>query len=136
MNFFFTSSVSPAAQALKPRPAAENDWHEALAEAVRDPDELIDILELPDAFREPARHTAKLFPLLLPRSFLDRIRRGDPHDPLLAQVLPLGIEEAPVAGFGSDPVGDATARTAPGLLHKYHGRVLLVTTGACAIHCR
>ncbi|HKK15543.1 MAG TPA: KamA family radical SAM protein, partial [Gammaproteobacteria bacterium] len=24
----------------------------------------------------------------------------------------------------------------PGLLHKYHGRALLVVTGACAIHCR
>jgi EF-P beta-lysylation protein EpmB len=24
----------------------------------------------------------------------------------------------------------------PGLIHKYHGRVLLAMTGACAIHCR
>ncbi len=24
----------------------------------------------------------------------------------------------------------------PGLLHKYHGRSLLVSTGACAVHCR
>jgi EF-P beta-lysylation protein EpmB len=25
---------------------------------------------------------------------------------------------------------------APGILHKYHGRVLLTATGACAVHCR
>jgi len=136
MNFFFTSSVSTASGAPKSGNLSENDWHQALSEAVRDPDELIDLMELPDALRAPARRTAQLFPLLVPRSFLDRIRRGDPHDPLLAQVLPLGIEDAPVAGFGSDPVGDTAARKAPGLLHKYHGRALLVATGACAVHCR
>jgi EF-P beta-lysylation protein EpmB len=41
-----------------------------------------------------------------------------------------------VAGFVSDPVGDLAARRSPGLLHKYHGRALLVVTSACAIHCR
>ncbi len=119
-----------------PLNSAESNWHLALAQAVRDPDELVDLLELPDALREPARRAARLFPLLVPRSFLARIRRGDPHDPLLAQVLPLGIEETSVPGFGVDPVGDAAARKSPGLLHKYHGRALLVTTGACAVHCR
>lgn len=136
MHFFFTSSVSAPAEGSDSHNLADSDWHQALAQAVRDPDELIDLLQLPDALREPARRSAQLFPLLVPRSFLARIRRGDPHDPLLAQVLPLGIEETLVPGFGLDPVGDATARKAPGLLHKYQGRALLVTTGACAIHCR
>ena len=31
-----------------------------------------------------------------------------------------------------DPVGDLESEVLPGLLHKYTGRVLLVTTGACA----
>jgi EF-P beta-lysylation protein EpmB len=136
MEFVFTSSVSATAAGEFPANSVDADWHQALAQAVRDPDELIDLLELPDAFREPARRSAKLFPLLVPRSFLARIRRGDPHDPLLAQVLPLGVEGAAVPGFYTDPVGDAAARKAPGLLHKYHGRALLVATGACAVHCR
>src|SRR5262249_10361483 len=79
---------------------------------------------------------AKLFPLLVPRSYLERIRPGDVHDPLLAQVLPIGIEEDDVPGFTADPVGDVSARRAPGLLQKYQGRALLITTGACAVHCR
>ncbi|MFN3785962.1 MAG: EF-P beta-lysylation protein EpmB, partial [Thiothrix sp.] len=41
-----------------------------------------------------------------------------------------------VEGFNVDPVGDQLAQVAAGVLHKYHGRVLLVTTGACAVHCR
>jgi|SRR5579863_151767 len=136
MQIFFTSSVSTPVGDADSLHLAETDWHQALSRAIRDPDELIDLLELPDALREPARRSAQLFPLLVPRSFLARMRCGDPHDPLLVQVLPLEIEEKLVPGFGSDPVGDAAARQAPGLLHKYHGRALLITTGACAVHCR
>ncbi len=72
----------------------------------------------------------------VPRAFADRIIPGDAADPLLHQVLPRAIEADECAGFGPDPVGDAEALRARGLLHKYHGRVLLILTGACAIHCR
>jgi EF-P beta-lysylation protein EpmB len=64
------------------------------------------------------------------------MRRGDPHDPLLRQVLPMAQELLAVTGFIHDPVGDLAAMAQPGVLHKYTGRALLVTTGACAIHCR
>jgi EF-P beta-lysylation protein EpmB len=136
MQFFFTSSV-PAAESEPAAPGSgDGDWHQALAGAIRDADELIDAVGLPDQFREPARRASQLFPLLVPRSYIERIRRGDPHDPLLLQVLPLGMEEIAVPGFSTDPVGDSAAKRAPGLLHKYHGRALLMTTGACAVHCR
>ena len=76
------------------------------------------------------------FPLFVPREWARRIRPNDPHDPLLRQVLITSAELLAVPGFGKDPVGDLASQTHPGLLHKYHGRALLVTTGACAIHCR
>jgi EF-P beta-lysylation protein EpmB len=76
------------------------------------------------------------FSLFAPRGFVARMRPGDANDPLLRQVLPLAEEFDKVPGFGADPVGDAEAMRQPGLLHKYEGRVLLVTTGVCAIHCR
>ena len=136
MQFSVTSS-DPAAVARREGPIVrDSDWHTALAEAFRDPDELIDLLGLPDDLREPARRAARLFPLLVPRGYAGRMRRGDPDDPLLAQVLPLGMEESAVPGFVADPVGDSSARRAPGLLQKYRGRALLITTGACAVHCR
>ena len=83
-----------------------------------------------------ARAAARLFPLRVPRGFVARMRRGDPHDPLLRQVLPLAEECLTAPGFAADPVGDAAAMTVPGVLHKYRGRVLLTATGACAVHCR
>jgi EF-P beta-lysylation protein EpmB len=62
--------------------------------------------------------------------------KGDPNDPLLRQVLPLAAELESNPDFRADPVGDRAALAAPGVLHKYHGRVLLLVTGACAVHCR
>jgi EF-P beta-lysylation protein EpmB len=112
------------------------DWHESLSRAIRDPDVLIDKLCLPDDLRQPARKAARVFPLRAPLSFVARMRRNDPNDPLLLQVLPLGVEEITSPGFTQDAVGDGDSRRAPGLLHKYEGRALLISTGTCAVHCR
>jgi len=76
------------------------------------------------------------FPLRVPRGFIARMRRGDPHDPLLLQVLPQARELVEAPGFTRDAVGDLAALTASGVLHKYEGRALLVATGSCAVHCR
>ncbi len=111
-------------------------WQSEMAEAVRDPAELLGLLELDSRWLEPARRAAAAFPLRVPRGFLARMQKGDPHDPLLRQVLPLGEELLEVPGYGKDPVGDMPSIAAKGLLHKYQGRVLLIATGACGVHCR
>lgn len=109
-------------------------WQRELAGAVRDPATLVRLLNLPqDAVSVQA---AQQFRLLVPHSYLARMKSGDWHDPLLRQVLPLDEELRVVEGFNHDPVGDQNALVADGVLHKYQGRVLLVTTGACAVHCR
>ena len=107
-----------------------------MKDAVRDPAELCRFLELPEEYIEPAQAAARQFPLFAPRGFVARMRPGDPADPLLRQVLPLGEELVEVPGFVSDPVDDDAATRTPGLLQKYHGRALLIATGTCAIHCR
>jgi EF-P beta-lysylation protein EpmB len=111
-------------------------WQRALQEAVTDPAELLGLLGLGLEWLQPARAAARRFPLRVPRGFVARMRRGDPHDPLLLQVLPLAAELDAVPGYRADPVGDLAAKAGPGILHKYAGRALLVTTGACAVHCR
>lgn len=111
-------------------------WQRELAHAVTDPAELIALLALDPQLIEPAGRAARTFGLRVPRGFVARMRRGDADDPLLRQVLPLAAEDLEAPGFRRDPVGDLAAMCAPGLLHKYHGRVLITTTGACAVHCR
>jgi EF-P beta-lysylation protein EpmB len=99
-------------------------------------EELLDVLGLDRAQIPDLNTDPECFGLRVPRAFAERIRCGDPDDPLLRQVLPLGAEQRLVAGYVADPVADATAERVPGLLVKYAGRALLMATGACAIHCR
>lgn len=111
-------------------------WQQELSEAFTDPIALLEALELdPGALPAPIQRS-HCFPLLVPRGFAALMRRGNPSDPLLRQVLPLALESLPTAGFVADPVGDADACLAPGLLQKYRGRALLIATSACAVHCR
>ena len=111
-------------------------WQKLLAQAINNPSELLEILDLP-AHALPLGHLAsRQFALRVPRGYVARMRKGDVNDPLLRQVFPLHDEEILLPGYVTDPVGDLAAMPVPGVLHKYHGRVLLVTTGACAIHCR
>lgn len=111
-------------------------WQQALAQAVTDPAELLAMLRLDPALLPAAQAAARLFALRVPRGFIARMRVGDAHDPLLKQVLPLGAELAAADGFSDDPVGDMASRIAPGVLHKYAGRALLIATAACGVHCR
>jgi len=111
-------------------------WQIALANVIKDPAELLKQLGLSDKLTSIDGETLKKFPLRVPQSYINKMSFGDVADPLLRQVFPLIDEGLTVENFVSDPVGDNLAITAPGILQKYHGRALLVTTGACAIHCR
>ncbi len=107
-----------------------------MRDAVTDIDTLFALLALPEDMRASARRAAELFEMRIPRGYIQRMRRGDIADPLLRQVLPLQAEHDVVPGFVFDAVGDQTSSLGDGVLHKYHGRALLITTGACAVHCR
>jgi len=111
-------------------------WQTLLGEAITDPEELLRELELPLRLLPAARQASAGFRLQVPRGFVRRMRRGDPDDPLLRQVLPLGEELEVDDGYSLDPLREQQSMAAPGVLHKYHGRVLLTLTGACAVHCR
>jgi EF-P beta-lysylation protein EpmB len=111
-------------------------WQDELRTAVRDAAQLLENLELPARLREAAERAAKTFGVFAPWPYIGRMEKSNPADPLLRQVLPLAEETAKAPGFGTDPVGDSEARLSAGVLQKYHGRGLLITTGACAIHCR
>lgn len=116
--------------------APSTAWQREYQAAIRDPLELCRRLGLPAPLHEPARAAAVDFPVFVPESYLVRMRHGDAKDPLLRQVLPLADEVEHHDGFTADPVGDRVAKHQPGLLQKYRGRVLLMTTGLCAVHCR
>ena len=128
--------ITAAPEPRQPAALVPVRWQQALRAAVRDPRELLDLLGLDRLAPRLSDEAMVQFPLRVPRGFVARMRRGDPSDPLLRQVLPLDDEMRPMPGFGLDAVGDGAAKTAPGVIQKYRGRALLVATGSCAIHCR
>lgn len=111
-------------------------WQEQLSDLIRDPGELISLLGLAPAQLPQALAASKTFALRVPRAFVGRMEHGNPNDPLLRQVLPLGEELLAAPGYSSDPLGEAEANELPGLIHKYKGRVLLLLSTSCAINCR
>jgi EF-P beta-lysylation protein EpmB len=111
-------------------------WQQDLRRSITDPAELLTALGLDPALVAPARNASSAFGMRVTRSYLARMRRGDAHDPLLRQVLPLADELIETPGYAADPLLEHEATRAPGLLQKYAGRALLITTQACAIHCR
>lgn len=112
------------------------DWKRELQRAFTRVDDLLSHLGLDSRLFPEGEAAARDFPLRAPRGFVALMEPGNPQDPLLRQVLPLAMETRVVPGFSSDPVGDTAALRGPGVLKKYQGRWLVLTTGACAVHCR
>lgn len=111
-------------------------WQQELATAIRNVAELCQILEL-DLKKAPFSINDKThFPLKLTHHYANNIQKGHWSDPLLLQVLPNTQENIQAHGYTNDPVGDLQALNDPGMLKKYPGRALLITTEACPVHCR
>lgn len=113
-----------------------SNWQEELKQSLKNPLSLLEQLELSPGDISLAGKTLETFPVRVPLHFFNRIIKQDPDDPLLRQVLPVADEDADLPGYIKDPLGEWDKEMVPGVLHKYQGRVLLITTGVCAIHCR
>ena len=116
--------------------AAQLSWQKALTEAISCPQTLLQHLELPTTTLNAIKQGHALFPLRVPMSFVHRMRKNAPDDPLLNQVLPLAAEAVITPDYHVDPLRETQHNPLPGLLHKYQGRVLLLLSGGCAVHCR
>lgn len=124
-------TASPHSRLSSPAPG----WRELWRDAITDAGELLQTLGLGDRDDLLPPDDAG-FALRVPRGFVARMRRGDPNDPLLLQVLPQRAEHDRVEGFTVDAVGDMASRAGHGVLHKYDGRALLIASGSCAVNCR
>ncbi|SFQ62735.1 EF-P beta-lysylation protein EpmB [Halopseudomonas formosensis] len=117
-------------------PVESVSWQSLLSRSITDPEHLLRRLELDPALLAGARAGAADFPLRVPEPFVERMQKGDPNDPLLRQVLPLGEELLEHPDYVLDPLGEQHTNTRAGIIHKYHGRLLLIVSGGCAVNCR
>lgn len=124
-------TASPSARLSR----SVSDWRELWRDAITDPLELLQAVGLGERTDLLPPDDAG-FALRVPRGFVGRMRRGDPFDPLLLQVLPQRAEHDQADGYTIDAVGDLAAKAGHGVLHKYDGRALLIASGSCAVNCR
>jgi L-lysine 2,3-aminomutase len=108
-------------------------WQKKLAQGFSSATELLTFLELPS---QDASLAENQFPSRIPLSFAQRMQKGNAQDPLLLQVLAQGQEMEATPGYQLDPLHERDKNQLKGLIHKYHGRVLLTVTGICAVNCR
>ena len=109
-------------------------WQKKLAQGFSSAQELLRFLQLPVSLADGLAE--KQFKTRVPRGFAERMQPGNRYDPLLLQVLAVGDELKMTDGYVVDPLAEAAVIPLSGLIHKYHGRVLLTVTGACAVNCR
>ncbi|WP_029686528.1 EF-P beta-lysylation protein EpmB [Tatumella saanichensis] len=115
---------------------SREDWLYQLSDVVTEPNELLTLLDLEHLPELQAGAPARrLFALRVPRAFIARMKKGDPRDPLLLQVLTQQQELTVTPGYSTDPL-DEQQSAVPGLLHKYRNRALLLVKGGCAVNCR
>ena len=119
---------------LKTIPWQSDAWTRALADAITDPRALLERLELDATSTSISRRISRCACRV---SFVERMRVGDPADPLAAAGAaagePSAISHRVIRAIRSD---EAPATLAPGVIQKYTGRVLLIAAPACAVHCR
>ncbi len=111
-------------------------WREIQKESFTKLGELTSFLEFTEETLERVDFSPQ-FPLLLPLRLAQKIPKNCLDHPIARQFIPLKEEKIDKEGFTADPLGEESGvRVAPAALHKYPGRILLVTSGACAMHCR
>ncbi len=116
-------------------PAAQwHDWHWQLRNRVKTSQQLGQIFDL-----DPGEHAwiaaGGGFEVGITPYFAS-LCLGQAGTPLRRQVLPDSREGLKLTTDRSDPLGEDPHRKAPGVVHKYPDRVLLLVTDTCAAYCR
>jgi len=113
-----------------------SDWQDELKKLITRPEHLREQLSLTPDAELGVQLASRDFPLRIPQAYLDRIQTTDIHHPLLKQFIPAPEELPRMDGFSLDPVEEIGKNPVAGLIHKYKGRVLLIVSSSCPVHCR
>ena len=111
------------------------DWRWQLREQLRTAEQLSQLLPLETGLRQ-LLDSGRAFEVGITPYFATLADPSATECPILRQVLP-NAAEAETASFEvADPLGEDPHRKAPGLVHKYPDRVLMLVTDTCASYCR
>ena len=115
--------------------SVEHNWQKELALSFTDPSKLLQHMGLDEEKYAQHIKARRLFPMRVPRHFVNLMEKGNPNDPLFMQVMPLSDEFLSTPGYTEDPLEEHDT-AGKGILHKYDSRVLLMVRTGCAVNCR
>lgn len=110
------------------------NWKSILKSNFTRMESLADYLELDTANREKVLFKSD-FVLNLPQRLAEKIKKNSVEDPIFLQFVPLKEELNSNPNYVSNPL-EENAFNEGKLLSKYPTRSLVITTSACAVHCR
>lgn len=118
------------------RPPLWGDWRWQLKNRITSLEVIRELIPLTRREEEGIKRGNGRLPLGITPYFLSLIDKQDPRCPIRKQAIPR-LEEFSVSSCEmTDPCGEDSHSPAPGLVHRYPDRALLIVTDACAMYCR
>lgn len=113
-----------------------NDWRWQINNSITGEDGLRRIRSRTAECPDRLRRVIARYPLRITPYYASLIHFNDPVDPLRRQVLPSTEELTSSAAGSADPFEEGRHMPAPGLIHRYRNRAVLLATDRCAVTCR
>ena len=115
---------------------SQDSWIKDYQSSILNLDDFFELIELGNDRRTMSEDENQHFPFKVTKQYAERIKKRDPNDPLLLQVISKNNDSVSDIGFSDDPLHESNLNVGTPYLKKYNGRALLLLTGSCAIHCK
>ncbi len=112
------------------------DWHWQVKNRICAKAELAKIINLTKEEEDGMKRASGKLALAITPHLATLMDPVDPNCPIRRQFVPLGAEFQVTPHEMSDPCAEDRDSPAPGLVHRYPDRVLLLATECCAAYCR
>jgi lysine 2,3-aminomutase len=113
-----------------------DDWRWQFRNRITTLAELDKFFPLTSDERQALAEVLHQFRLGITPYYLSLIDPHDPADPMRIQAIPSMVEFLDQESGEDDPLGEEQFSPAPGIVHRYPDRCLLIATNACALYCR
>jgi lysine 2,3-aminomutase len=113
-----------------------NSWQWQLRNRFRTQAQLERVLVLSEEEREGLTRRASMLPVSITPYYMSLVSPTDPQQPLRRTVVPTAQEFVQTFGEADDPLDEEHDSPAPGLVHRYPDRVLLLALDTCSSYCR
>jgi len=111
------------------------DWHWQLKNRIQTLSELKSFFPTLELTENLLLAESK-FPMAITPYYASLIKSCDPSDPIFAMSVPQAEELIENQYLSNDPLHEEGHMPFPFLVHRYHDRVLLISTGTCGVYCR